>query len=138
MRSIRSKAAKALITDSETEDRNVGDVLNCFQEVDFLLRRDAIDADAVWTFFYDWVYNYYHATSSYREAQNHEPPTLFHDGFEKIYHTLTEIEVSDMIKNGTPKHDASVQPPIEADLKYFLEGEIEILGKRAPFKLSMR
>lgn len=140
MREIRAKAAKALIIqDPETGDAHIDDVLNFFEEIGFLLERKAIDAKAAWTFFHFWVDGYYHSTSNYRRCQNHQArQTPFYDEFEQLYLTLAEVDRKDQIERGRLKHGSPIEASSEEDIRDFLDGEIELLGKPPSFKLAKR
>lgn len=72
MRQHRSTAAKALLEKTETVNRSVDTVFDFFEDVGFLLRRSAIDIDAIEEFFSYWVESYFCASIKYRAKRERD------------------------------------------------------------------
>ena len=66
MRGHRAAAARYLLGDGTNRNADVDVVIDFFEEVGFLLRRDAIDAAAVHAFFSYWLEAYCRASAQYR------------------------------------------------------------------------
>ena len=65
-RKSRSEGAKDLAQNDIARSMEVDDVLDFFEDVGFLLRRRAIDLEAVDTFFAYWLEAWWRATTRYR------------------------------------------------------------------------
>jgi len=66
MLKARAGAARHLIANDKGHDQNVDEVMDFFEDVAFLLRRDAIDVESVWQYFSYWSEAYWQAALYYR------------------------------------------------------------------------
>jgi len=99
MRPRRGRAARALLQkmgrgDTEEDNQDMRFVLNVFEEIGFLLEKKAIDLGTVYTFFSDWVHNYYYATEAIRARQTKQGDPEIWTGFESMFRALKDSEPS--------------------------------------------
>lgn len=66
MRSHRAAAARYLLGNGTDRNADVDVVIDFFEEVGFLFRRNAVDAEAVHAFFSYWLEPYCRASTGYR------------------------------------------------------------------------
>lgn len=95
MRASRSKAARALRTDCNTEEGAVEDVLSFFEELGFLLARNAVDTDAVYEFFEYWAIQYHQATEQYRHRMRKcTSSSDLYKGIDELFGVLRDLELA--------------------------------------------
>src|ERR1019366_6235676 len=89
MRKRRCAAAAALIRNHSAEDPDVSSILDFFEELGYLLRRGAIDAQAIDNYFAFWIEMYWRATWKYRTED--VSPNVWDDA-ESLVATMEELE----------------------------------------------
>jgi hypothetical protein len=95
MRAARAKAARALRADRKTEDGAVDDVIGFFEDVGFLLDRNAIDVESVYEFFEYWAVPYHQVTEYWRERERDETGFLdLYSNLDKLVNALTDLEMA--------------------------------------------
>ena len=67
-----------------SSNAHVDSVLDFFEQVALLERRGAIQTEFVWHAFYEWIFNYYHLTKSYRSELHKSDLTVWAD-LEMLY-----------------------------------------------------
>lgn len=85
----RATAARTLLDGQLSNSLAINAVLDFFEEVGFLLRRGAIDAEAAYTFFSYWLEAYFLATVAYR-AEGASP--LVWEDFESLCTTVERYD----------------------------------------------
>jgi hypothetical protein len=67
------------------------DVLNFFETLAFLHRREAIDAEAVWHYFASWLLPYYQAFESFVRKEQATDPNAYRE-FQTLFDAVFQIE----------------------------------------------
>lgn len=89
MREHRAAAALALRKSDEGDIPALDSVLDFFEDVAFLVRRGAVDVEAVYEFFSHWIEIYARASAEYRRSDH---GSLVWEGFERLIPTLEQFE----------------------------------------------
>lgn len=98
MRAARAKAARVLRADRETKDGAVDEVIGFFEDVGFLLDRNAIDVESVYEFFEYWAVPYHQVTQQWRERERKRTGFLdLYSNMDKLVNALTDLE---MVRRG--------------------------------------
>lgn len=125
----RKSAAESLIANAPNSD--LDEVLNFFELLGFLLRRNAIDAEMVWYSFYSRGTGYWFASQEYILAIRNEDPTIWMD-FEYLIKILTKLEKR---KNKASRKDLQLT---EEQIASFLKEECLATGCTPPNQSANR
>lgn len=90
----RNDAATGLLSgrlSTEAQRVAIDDVLNFFETVGFLTRRDVLDAEVAWNHFFYYMHRYMLSAKKYIETCRKEDPTLWEE-FIEVYERLKEVE----------------------------------------------
>lgn len=105
-RKTRRAAATWIMAGSSTQDeegeQSAKDVLNFFETLAFLHRREAVDAEAVWHYFASWLLPYHDALDALRTREQREDPNCFRE-FPDLYSAVFQIEREKRDYKGTEK-----------------------------------
>ena len=89
MQQQRAVAAAALLAKRKGAIPTLESVLDFFEEVAFLLRRKAVDVEAVYEYFSYWIELYARASAGYRSANQR---TVHWEGFEVLRRKVAQFE----------------------------------------------
>ncbi|MDR3643208.1 MAG: hypothetical protein P4L74_06315 [Candidatus Doudnabacteria bacterium] len=102
------------------KDKNPGidvdDVLDFFEDVSFMVEKQALDEEMVWHAFYHWMRLYYQASATYINERRQEEPTVW-KYFICLYPRLNALERSNSFGQYKEILD-------DAELKKQLEDEL--------------
>ncbi len=130
----RLQAAKSLLADSVEPNHSVDAVLDFFEEICFLLEKNAIADDEAWTFLFYWLDGYYFSTKDYRiQANEEENGTAIFEGIENVHKKLMKIENVNVPPYRNPYKQMSAE-----EINEFLESESILLGKPERFRVRAR
>jgi hypothetical protein len=88
---IRKEAAAAILNKTYS---GVDVLLNFFETIGFLVKKNAIDRKVVWNFFSFFVINYYQAASNFIKDIRKDDKTVW-SNLEYLYNELVKIEKSE-------------------------------------------
>jgi hypothetical protein len=117
MHRIRVKACGAIKEKRDSDD--IPDLLSFFEELGFLVRQRALDADAAWAMFSAWVLPYWRATRYYVEDDQRNDATYW-ENFQYLNKKLIQIEAS---RRHKPVHEIE---PSDSDVKKLLDVELAL------------
>ncbi len=109
----RKLAAQAILKNN-TKDDNIYDIMDFFETVGLMVRRDALDKEMVWSEFSDDIEGYWMGGSKLIRSEIQEDSTIYVE-FRCLYKTIDSISVS----KGAEK----------MDLKSFLQTESTLVPK---------
>ena len=122
----RKKAATCLrqhknylndLKNHEKELDDIDDVMDFFEDIGFYMCGDQVSPEVAHHHFYNWIRGYWQASEKYVNAWRAKEPARWNH-IEKLFHTVTEIEVSE---GSTPKERLVLEPD---KLDEFLDDEI--------------
>lgn len=92
----RRRLAAAWLAQGSSHEDIVGedaarDLLNFFETLAFLHRREAIDAEAIWHYFASWLLPYYRAFQTFIQREQATDPNAFRE-FATLYDAVFQIE----------------------------------------------
>jgi hypothetical protein len=96
---LRAAAAQALKKKANADE--ISDVLGFFEVMGYLVRVQAVDAEATWSMFSDWVLPYWLAAKYSIDEDRAVDQTYWQD-FEGLWKTLLKIEAQ---KRGRAEQD---------------------------------
>lgn len=115
MTATRRNAAKSLQMGG---DKDVEPVLDFFETLGMLVKKNAFDREMVWNTFFYWFHNYWAASQSYVATKRKDDPTTWEE-FAFLDQCMSDIE-----KTRTHCTDSDLIPSKE-DIATFLEEELE-------------
>jgi hypothetical protein len=123
MASYRKKTAEGRCKGVAYPDE-AHNILNFFEEVALLVRRDYLDVEDVWSMFGYWMFNVY---ADFREdiEQEQRNDTTYYDGFCQLVEQLRLIEA---------KHGCTDDRPSKEDIKEFWRDEVKSMVGSPPRK----
>jgi hypothetical protein len=115
IKNARYRAAKAF--DDKKDSKQSEDLLDFFESIAMLVKRDALDEMMVWSMFGYWMKRYWHACKTHIQTKQQADPTLWEDFTDLII----RFEKLDKKKHGdNPPRDSSS----EEELTRFVKEEI--------------
>lgn len=103
----------------EEGEQSAKDILNFFETLAFLYRREAVDAEAVWHYFASWLLPYHDALDALRRREQQEDENCFRE-FGVLYSAVFQVEREKRDYRGTEK-------VVSADaIRAFLMGEASL------------
>jgi hypothetical protein len=120
MKAVRAKAARWLLDGSDEADQAgenaARDVLNFFETLAFLHRREAVDADAVWHYFASWLLPYYQALQPLIRRAQKDDPNIYRE-FGTLETAVFQIERDKRDWRGTEQvvSPANIQAVLRAE-----------------------
>jgi hypothetical protein len=92
----RRRVAAAWLTNGSQRTDLAGedaarDLLNFFETLAFLHRREAVDAEAVWHYFASWLLPYYRAFETFIRSEQTTDPNAFRE-FAALYEAIFQVE----------------------------------------------
>jgi hypothetical protein len=114
---LRAAAAQAMKTKANADE--IPDVLGFFEVMGYLVRVQAVDAEATWSMFSDWALPYWVAAKYSIDEDRATDPTYWQE-FEGLYKTLLEIEAQ---KRSRPERDVV---PSEQGAQELLDSESKL------------
>lgn len=111
----RQKAARSLQSGG---DKDVEPILDFFETLGMLVRKDAFDREMVWNTFFYWFHNYWSAAREYVATKRKDDPTTWEE-YAFLDQCMSQIE-----KRMTHCTDSDLIPS-EADIASFLKEELE-------------
>lgn len=114
MRKARAAAAESLKQDQSKSHASIDVVIDYFEQLGLLVRREVIDAEFAWHEFYESFFHYYHLTAKYRAAVAETDSTIWAD-VEYLYSQVTNAQ--ERAARGSPR------APTPAELRTFVDSE---------------
>ncbi|HEX7048296.1 MAG TPA: hypothetical protein VF275_12065 [Gammaproteobacteria bacterium] len=122
-RDIRREAAAYLIDGNSTTEaageEAVRTVLNFYETLGFLNRKNVIDSEAIWHFFGSWIFPYYHASKPVRDKSRQLDPNCYSE-LESLVTAVREVE-----KKCHPSK-SSLHLELEENITKFLQREAKL------------
>jgi hypothetical protein len=114
MRKARATAAESLKHDPTKSHPSIDAVIDYFEQLGLLVRREVIDVEFAWHEFYESFFHYYHLTAQYRAAVAETDSTIWAD-VEYLYSQVTNAQ--ERAARGSPR------APTPAELRTFVDSE---------------
>jgi hypothetical protein len=116
----RRKVACAFQNEKYAEAVNeIDEIIDFFEGVGFLVKRGALERKVVWTFFFSYLFRFWHFSKEYIEDERGHDPTLWTE-FVDLYNNLLKIEWADRRKRNAPLQLS------QDDLEQFLREETSL------------
>jgi hypothetical protein len=121
-RVVRAKAAQWIRAGSDPDDIGGDDaaraVLNFFETLAFLHRREAVDSDAVWHYFASWLLPYHVALRPLVARSQADDPNTYRE-YSALYDAIFQVEREKRNYRGTEQviSAANVAAVLEAECK---------------------
>jgi hypothetical protein len=128
-RETRRAAATHLLSGGDADGAGaaaVADVLNFFETVAFLYRKEVLDAETVWHYFASWLLPYYASCEQHIAKEQHEDPNCYRE-LKPLQEAVFRIEERERSYQGANR--LSAKPYLEQ----FLERESTL-----PIKAGVR
>jgi hypothetical protein len=116
MKTARLLASKSL---QQGGDSGVDDVLDFFETIGMLIRKDALDKEMVWNTFFYWLHRYWSAARDYISSQREDDPATWQE-LTYLHERMIEVE-----RKKTHCSDSDLRLSKE-DIKKFLEEEASL------------
>lgn len=119
MKRIRREAARALLDRGEplstANSGNIDAILDFFETLGLMTRRDVLDEEMVWSMFFNWIEAYWVAAEAHIKSTMEENSEMWKD-FKTLYERMIVIE-----RTKTKKSYISLSPEEISD---FLHDEL--------------